>query len=210
MSPGIWSHAALFGDGGSPAALATDRGWSLGEGDTPAQDWPSLARELGLDRLVLKREDLNPGGSHKDRGLLYQVAAHRADGAGPRAFALSSSGNAAVAAAAACRLTGDRLFAFVSPQTAPAKMASLEASGADLLVCSKPINFARYAGRVFGLTDLRATKDPRSANGYRSIAGELASLRPDALLTFSSSGTSLRGIADGFDALGLSVACTAV
>ncbi len=210
MATGIWTHAPLFGDDGAPARLATERRWTLGEAATPAQEWPSLARELGLERLVLKREDLNPGGSHKDRGLLYQIAACRAEDDHPRTFVLSSSGNAAVAAASVTRVTGDRLLAFVSPRTAPAKARRLRTSGADLVVSDKPINFARYATRVFGLTDLRGTKDPRAATGYRSIAGELAPFRPDHVLTFSSSGTSMRGIAEGFAQLDLPVACTAV
>lgn|GEM_PF-1702611 len=208
-APGIWAYAHLFDDGGAPAALAAESGWTLGEGNTPAQDWPSMADELGLDRLILKREDRNPGASHKDRGLLYQVAAHRS--AGPvRGFVLSSSGNAAVAAAAACEASGDRLLAFVSPDTAPSKYARLLDSGAQVVVSSKPINYARYAGRVFGLDDLRGSQDPVAAIGYRSIAGELAPLEPDAVLTFSSSGTSMRGILEGFGALGRSVACTSV
>jgi len=208
---GIWRHAALFDDGGAPAALAADRDWTLGEGDTPLQDWPGLASELGLDRLLLKREDLNPGGSHKDRGLLYQVVAHRSEQPdAPRSFVLSSSGNAAVSAAAACKVTGGSLLAFVAPGTAASKYERLMASGARVVVSDKPINYARYAGRVFGLTDLRGTKDPRSPVGYRSLAGELADADPDAVLTFSSSGTSMVGILDGFAALDRDVACVSV
>lgn len=209
LPSGIWRHSDLFDDGGAPAVLARERGWTLGEGETALEDWPDLAAELGLERLLLKREDLNPGGSHKDRGLLYQVAAHRSAGA-VGGFVLSSSGNAAVSAAAACARTGDALLAFVSPQTASGKYERLLDSGVQVVVSDKPINYARYAGRVFGLTDLRGSKDPWASIGYRSIAGELAGLRPDALLTFSSSGTSMRGILDGFSQLGMSVACTAV
>lgn len=209
--PGIWRHAALFDDGGAPAALASERGWTLGEGDTPLQDWPALAAELGLDRVLLKREDLNPGGSHKDRGLLYQVVAHRSESPGaPLHYVLSSSGNAAVSAAAACRVTGGALLAFVAPGTAASKYERLMDSGARVVVSDKPINYARYAGRVFGLTDLRGTKDPRSPVGYRSLAGELADVEPDAVLTFSSSGTSMIGILDGFAALDRDVACVSV
>ncbi len=206
---GIWRHSSLFDDGNAPAALAMQHGWTLGEGNTPLEDWPDLAAEIGLERLLLKREDLNPGGSHKDRGLLYQVTAHRSEGA-TRGFVLSSSGNAAVSAAGACGRTGDALLAFVSPQTASVKYERLLDSGAQVVVSDKPINYGRYAGRVFGLTDLRGSKDPRASIGYRSIAGELTDVRPDALLTFSSSGTSMRGILDGFTLLQMTVACTSV
>ena len=178
---------------------------TLGEGATPLEDVPTLAEALGVRRLQLKREDRNPSGSHKDRGVLYQVVRRGSDGG--NTFVLSSSGNAAVSAAAACGVTGNRLVAFVAPGTAPSKMARLLGSDAVIVECPKPINFARYAARVFGLDDLRGTKDPLASVGYRSLAAEIAQDAPDldALVTFSSSGISMEGIADGLDALDLRV-----
>jgi len=161
-----------------------------------------LAELCGVRELLLKREDFNPSGSHKDRGLLYQVARHAPEGGAT--FVLSSSGNAAVSAAAACGATGNHLVAFVSPNTASAKLDRLLASEASVLICPKPINFARYASRVFGLIDLRGTVDPTASVGYRSIAGELTVQAPDAaaVFTFSSSGISMDGIADGYELVG--------
>jgi len=109
-----------------------------------------------------------------------------------------------VSAAAACRVTGNRLVAFVAPSTNPGKMASLLQSDAVVVSCPKPLNFARYAARVFGLTNLRGTKDPIASVGYRTIAAEVREEEHSiaALFTFSSSGISLQGIADGFRILG--------
>ena len=198
----LWTHARLFDDGDT-TRQARDRVLTVGEGGTPLEDCPALAALCGVQTLLLKREDFNPSGSHKDRGLLYQVARHAPEGG--TTFALSSSGNAAVSAAAACRATGNRLVAFVAASTAPEKLSRLLATDAFVVVCGKPINFARYASRVFGLPDLRGTKDPAATIGYRSIAGELAEEAPGthALFTFSSSGVSLTGIADGYDRLTL-------
>lgn len=206
----IWRHSALFDDGGAPAARAAAEGWSLGEGDTPLQEALDLAKAAGVGRLLLKREDLEPGGSHKDRGLLYQVVRHRGDA--PRTVVLSSSGNAAVSAAAACRLTGDRLVAFVSPGTPHGKRARLLASDAVVVETLKPINFGRYAARVFGLQDLRGTRDPIASIGYRSLAAEITAEAPEvgAVFTFSSSGISIDGVADGFERLGRGPALWAV
>ena len=197
----LWTHSSLFNDGGATAAVAA-LGLTVGEGGTPLEPSPVLASLTGAGELLLKREDFNPSGSHKDRGLLYQVARHAPEGG--QTFVLSSSGNAALSAAAACSRSGSRLVAFVSPGTATAKMAGLLASEAVVIACPKPINFARYAARVFGLTNLRGTVDPISSIGYRSIAGELSeqTLGVDALFTFSSSGISMEGIDDGFRALG--------
>jgi threonine synthase len=194
---GIWRHADLL----DPATVqaAREGGWSLGEGDTPLTPLPSLAASWGLGSLRLKREDWNPGGSHKDRGVLYQVAHHRAADK-PTTFVVSSSGNAAISAAAACRVTGGRLLAFVSTDTAPGKLRSLLASDAFVIASPKPKNFARYAARVFGLQNLRATLDDTASIGYRSLGAELAEAGPvDAVLTFSTSGASLRGLAEGLE-----------
>jgi threonine synthase len=187
---GIWQHAHLLDE------LPAERP-SLGEGNTPLTDLPSLAAQLGLASLRLKREDQNPNGSHKDRGLLFQVAHHRAER--PRTHVISSSGNAATSAAAACALTGDRLVAFVAHDTDPAKVGRIAARGGLVVRASKPVNFARYAARVFGLVNLRGTADPSASIGYRSLAGELRSEGADAVVTFSSSGVSVRGILDGFE-----------
>jgi threonine dehydratase len=198
---GLWRHAHLFGDDGAPAARAAAEGWTLGEGETPLQESAELARRASVGRLLLKREDHNPSGSHKDRGVLYQVVRHR--GEAPGTLVISSSGNAAIAASAACRLTGDRLVAFVSPTTGGRKRERLLSTGAVVVETLKPINFGRYAARVFGLPDLRGTKDPIASIGYRSLAAEIAAELPevDAVFTFNSSGISMEGMADGFDAL---------
>lgn len=207
----IWRHAHLFEDEATTAAAAR-HGWTLGEGDTPLERWDELAESVGLSGLLLKREDRNPGRSHKDRGLLYQVARHRTTAGRPSTFVISSSGNAAISAAAACRATGDRLLAFVAPSTAPAKRARLQESGAVVIAATKPLNFARYAARVFGLVNLRGTADPIAPVGYRALAAELLEQRRDldAVLTFSSSGTSARGLLSGFAALGSETAVWAV
>ncbi len=212
MTSGIWRYAHLFADGGAPATAARDQGWTLGEGDTPLQGWPELAGLLGLASLELKREDHNPGRSHKDRGLLYQVARRRVLAGAPSTHVISSSGNAAISAAAACRVTGDRLLAFVSANTAPAKRDRLRESGAVVIPSARPINFARYAARVFGLVNLRGTADAAAPIGYRALAGEILQQSPgvQAVLTFSSSGTSARGLLDGFQVLGRPVAVWSV
>ncbi len=186
---GLWRHADLFDP--LPSIQPT-----LGEGDTPLTDLPALARSWGLESLRLKREDLNPSGSHKDRGLVFQVASHH--GASPRTHVISSSGNAATSAAAACAACGDRLVAFVSADTDPAKLGRIADRGGVVLLADKPVNFARYAARVFGLINLRGTADPLASVGYRSLGAEIAEAGADHALTFSSSGVSAEGMLDGF------------
>jgi threonine synthase len=71
--------------------------FTLGEGRTPLQDMPELARRFGVARLALKDESCNPTGSHKDRMTAMGVA--QALDFDAHTLVLASSGNAAVSAA---------------------------------------------------------------------------------------------------------------
>src|SRR5438874_13204964 len=90
VGAGIWRFAGRLPPIDESARV------TLGEGSTPLEESPALARWAGLRRLWLKREDRNPTGSHKDRGAAYQISRCRATG--DRVAVISSSGNAAVAA----------------------------------------------------------------------------------------------------------------
>src|SRR3989344_4757642 len=64
---------------------------------TPQQEVPQLAKALGLSvPLYLKREDLHQYGSHKGRSIPIMIEQYAKGGA--TRFAISSSGNAALAA----------------------------------------------------------------------------------------------------------------
>src|SRR2546430_588286 len=73
----MWRYAALLPlhDGESPV--------SLGEGGTPLIDAPTLAAAIGVRRLWIKDESLNPTASFKARGMSAAVT---------RALALGRSG----------------------------------------------------------------------------------------------------------------------
>lgn len=190
---GHWRHAALFG-----INVPTGRRLSLGEGDSPLEDAPALARDLGLDELHLKREDLCPVGSHKGRSLSLLVSTL----AGGQAV-ISSSGNAALAAAAYCALAHVRLLALVSPRTPRSKLARLAASGATVVASSRPVALLHHAVAAWGMPDLRASTSPLGSSAYRGIAAELGEAgTPGSIFAFASSGATLLGIAEGMSALG--------
>ncbi|MES2976840.1 MAG: pyridoxal-phosphate dependent enzyme [Pseudomonadota bacterium] len=94
-----------------PSSLAQPRDWlayrrsvNLGEGHTPQIDLPYLAKDLGIRRLTVKNEAMNPTGSHKDR--MSSQAVSRALDIGAGTVVLASSGNAAVSAATYCAAAG--------------------------------------------------------------------------------------------------------
>src|SRR2546427_2044588 len=113
---------------------------TLGEGRTPVEDRPDLAAWAEVESLLLRREDLNPTGSHKDRGAARQVT--RCAGERRRVAVISSSGNAALSAATYGRTVGLTVVALVSPLTARAKVDEVAAAGARVLATTKPINYA--------------------------------------------------------------------
>ena len=71
----LWRYAELLPVQDVPAAP------KLGEGGTPLHSVPSLGRALGMTRLLVKDEGLNPTGSFKARGLAMAVARARELGA---------------------------------------------------------------------------------------------------------------------------------
>lgn len=90
--PGLWRWAEIL------PVRDSNRRRGLGEGGTPLVAAERLATELGLSRLWLKDEGVNPGGSFKARGMAVAMA--RACELGATEFALPSAGNAGGAAAA--------------------------------------------------------------------------------------------------------------
>jgi threonine synthase len=71
---------------------------TLGEGFTPLVAAPRLGERIGVPRLHLKLEGLNPTGSFKDRGMV--VAVSKALEAGGSSIVCASTGNTSASAAA--------------------------------------------------------------------------------------------------------------
>ena len=89
---------------------------SLGEGATPLLEVPALAREVGVRRLWVKDEALNPTGSFKARGMSAAVTRARALGAPGLVVPTAGNAGAALAAYGAAAGLPVRVFA---PETTP-------------------------------------------------------------------------------------------
>ena len=85
-------------NGGGLVRFDGEQPVTLGEGWTPLIHAPRLGAILGLSRLFIKDESLNPTNSFKARGL--SAAITRAVHLGAKTIALPSAGNAGNAAAA--------------------------------------------------------------------------------------------------------------
>ena len=166
----MWRYAGVLPlkDGETPV--------SLGEGLTPLQELPSLARELGIARVWVKDEGLNPTASFKARGM--SAAVTRARGLGVPGFVVPTAGNAgaALTAYAAAAQLPVRVYA---PETTPKPILdTIRTLGADLQLVAGHIGDAGKAARAFaaesGYFDVSTLREPYRIEGKKTMGIELA------------------------------------
>lgn len=157
---------------------------------TPLEAYPKLAKAIGADKLYFKREDLHPYGSHKGRSIPVMIDAYLK--AGDRHFAISSSGNAALASAIYIKELGARslelgekdnneeepinLDIFIGQHAAPHKAQRLKELADDhirVLLKERPLQALSQAVNE-GARSLRQSTDDTALIGYESLARELA------------------------------------
>lgn len=176
--------------------------------ETPLERHPKLAAAVGVAVLALKREDLHRYGSHKGRSIPVMIDAYVAQG--DRSFAISSSGNAGLAATlriAELNALPEHaeeplsLDVYVGIHVAPHKLERLrEAAGSDpsirILVKERPLQALTQAVND-GMRSLRQSTDDTALIGYASLAEELAEALPEggAVFVATSSGTTAQAIA---------------
>ncbi|MCX6016685.1 MAG: threonine synthase [Chloroflexales bacterium] len=106
---------------------------SLSEGHTPLLEVPRLAAAVGVAKLYVKLESMNPTGSFKDRGMVMAVA--KAIEAGSQSVICASTGNTSASAAAyAARAGIEAVVVVPSGKIALGKLAQALMYGARLLV----------------------------------------------------------------------------
>ena len=197
----MWRYAALLplADGEAPI--------SLGEGATPLCELPELARAVGVGRLWVKDEGLNPTASFKARGM--SAAVTRAQALGVPGFVVPTAGNAGAALAAygaAARLPV-RVFA---PESTPAPiLRTIVALGAQLVTVAGHIGDAGRRAREdaarSGYFDVSTLREPYRIEGKKTLGLELAEqlgwTLPDAIIYPTGGGTGLIGMWKAFDEL---------
>ena len=99
-------------------------------GNTPYFAVSGLGRQIGIERLYIKNDGVNPSGSYKDRASHLMVA--EATRLGLDEIVTASTGNAASSLAALCASAGKRAVIF-APESAPAaKLIQIQIHGATL------------------------------------------------------------------------------
>ncbi len=116
---------------------------TMDEGATPLVECPTLAEELGVDRVVFKDEGRNPTGTFKDRGQSVAMTAALAHGADE--VALASAGNAGQAASAYAGRAGLDSHVFLPSRAGFTTKAMVNVHGGDMSVVGGRIGDAGAA-----------------------------------------------------------------
>ncbi len=178
---------------------------SLGEGDTPLLPLPNLGADLGLSRLYVKDESLNPTGTFKVRGL--SAALSKARELGVTKVIIPTAGNAGGAMAAYAARGSMKAHIFMPKGTPRANIEESRIAGATVVLVDGLINeAARMAGeraQAEGWFDVSTFKEPYRAEGKKIMGYELAEEfgwnLPDVIVYPTGGGTGLVGMWKAFE-----------
>lgn len=174
---------------------------------TPQTEEKMLAQALGIPKLYFKREDLHPYGSHKGRSIPHMI--DMGVRAGAKKFAISSSGNAALAAMIHVNKLNNEgahlaLEVFIGEKIKPTKLEALNVhrgGGISISKSPRPLQALLEATKK-GAKSLRQSEDDTALTGYHELARELAKTKDiEAVFIGTSSGTTIQGLAEEFKTL---------
>lgn len=180
---------------------------------TPNQEAQNLAAALGVDKLFLKREDLHPYQSHKGRSIPTMIDTYL--DTGKRNFVISSSGNAAIAAAMhvdkiSATIPSITLKILLGENTETEKASiikSLAKNNPSIIIetVERPLHALKTLENE-GYTSLRQSTDDLALEGYRELAHELSMIDGlQAVFLACSSGTTSQALLESFSQKNLPV-----
>ena len=180
---------------------------TLGEGWTPLLHAPRLGADLGLSRLFIKDESLNPTNSFKARGL--SAAVTRAALLGAKVLSVPSAGNAATALAAYAAAAGLPAMVFMPRDVKVPFIRESELYGAQVTLVDGLITdagrVAAERGTPLGWYDVSTLKEPYRLEGKKTMAYELGEQlgweMPDWIIYPTGGGTGLVGMWKAFEEL---------
>jgi len=199
--PNMWRYRELLPlfDGEQPV--------TLGEGFTPLFHAERLGATIGLDRLFIKDESLNPTNSFKARG--QSAAVTRAKYLGATTIALPTAGNAGDAAAAYSAAAGLACEVFIPRDAKRPFVDECRLYGARVTLVDGLITdagrMAAEKGGPLGWYDVSTLKEPYRIEGKKTMGYELAEQLewrwPDWIIYPTGGGTGMVGMWKAFDEL---------
>jgi len=178
---------------------------TLGEGFTPLIHASRLGAQLGMDRLFIKDESLNPTNSFKARG--QSAAVTRARGLGVTTVSVPSAGNAGNAMAAYAARAGLRAEVFLPKdvKTPFARECILYGAGVTLVdgLITDAARVAAERGGPLGWYDVSTLKEPYRIEGKKTMGYELGEQMnwryPDWIIYPTGGGTGMVGMWKAFE-----------
>ncbi len=174
---------------------------------TPLLRAPRIENKLGLRRIYIKDESLNPTNSFKARGLA--VAVTRAQRLGATTLSISSAGNAANALAAYAGHAGLSAKVFMPRDVKQPFIQECKLYGAEITLVDGLITDAgrisAERGRALGWYDVSTLKEPFRVEGKKTLAYEVAEQLdwqwPDWFIYPTGGGTGIVGMWKAFEEL---------
>jgi len=194
----MWRYAELM------PLLPGELPITLGEGGTPLLHARRLGAEIGLTRLFVKDESLNPTNSFKARGL--SAAVTRAFHLGARTVSVPSAGNAANALAAYAAAAGIEAHVFMPKDVKVPFIRECELYGAHVVLVDGLITdaerIAAERGEPLGWYDVSTLKEPYRIEGKKTMAYEIGEALdwefPDWIIYPTGGGTGMVGMWKAF------------
>ena len=199
--PSLWRFREVLPIGNAEQPV------TLGEGMTPLLRAPRIENKLGLRRIYIKDESLNPTNSFKARGLA--VAVTRAQRLGATTLSISSAGNAANALAAYAGHAGLSAKVFMPRDVKQPFIQECKLYGAEITLVDGLITDAgrisAERGRALGWYDVSTLKEPFRVEGKKTLAYEVAEQLdwqwPDWFIYPTGGGTGIVGMWKAFEEL---------
>ncbi len=173
---------------------------------TNHEEYQKLAKQLDIKSLYFKREDEHPYGSHKGRSIPTMIDIYMKEGFSH--FAISSSGNAALAAVMYIKELNSKnksqilLDVLVGRHISSKKLDKLKRYENDCIsitIHDRPVQTLFIKTRDENIKALRQSNDDNALIGYESLAQELVKIpKLEAIFIGSSSGTTAQALSEFF------------
>jgi threonine synthase len=198
-APNMWRYRELM------PLLPGDEPVTLDEGFTPLIHAQRVGASLGLERLLVKDESLNPTNSFKARGL--SAAVSRAKALGAETIFLPTAGNAGNAAAAYAAAAGMRCEVFIPKDAKQPFVDECLLYGANVTLVDGLITdagkLATETGKPRGWYEVATFREVGRAEGKKTMGYELAEqlnwTLPDWIIYPTGGGTGLVGMWKAFE-----------
>ena len=168
-NPTMWRYRELLPVEEDTPDTELRVGWS------PLYEAPRLAKLLGLKKLWIKDDGINPTASLKDRASAMAVA--KAREAGARVIACSSTGNAASSLAGNAAAAGLKTYIFVPSRAPKGKVAQLMTFGATVISVQgsyeDTFELSKQAIDRWGWYNRNAAINPYLSEGKKTVGLEI-------------------------------------